>query len=65
VQRAAHPLDVGLMVAEEFPKAGIGQSPRNGAETQDFCHHQKHDQTAISIDGRETKGRPGPGNRIH
>ena len=53
------------MVADEFPKAGVRESLRHVAEMQDLGHHQKHDQTAVGIDGREAKGRPDAGDRIH
>src|SRR6516225_690219 len=42
---------MSLVEAKEYPKCTVGICPSHLGEAQHFRHHEKHDESAIRIDG--------------
>lgn len=51
MQRTANPINMRLLMIDESPKITARQSFRNFIHAEHLAHHQKHDPTAIHIDG--------------
>ena len=51
VQRAAGPLHVRLVVAQETPEPVAGKGVRHARQLQHFGHHQQHHQAAVGVHG--------------
>src|SRR5262245_8193203 len=63
MKRTTNPGNVRLMICKEAPERIIRPSLGYSMESPNFGHHQKHDETAISVDRSEAKAgnhwRPG------
>ena len=51
MKRAARPLHMTLVIAQEIPEPISWEGLRHFGEAQHFGHHQQHDESAIRIDG--------------
>ena len=51
VERADHPIGVGLVVGEKAPEGAAGKGFGDARELEDLGHHEEHDKAVVGIDG--------------